>query len=176
MYTLGIYMISISIILIFTLYQAIYIIVNNNAHILFKLFSIIVLIAAIYIGVQRDTYLPFLGRTAFPLSLLKNISDQKAGDIVVKIVVDAPDNAKVIYWASKPSDKVISNPKDAYDGSENVGVALVKNKEATFYLACPSSYNVPMKNLKPHVHYRVVLSKGMLDSVKTVAVNCSKKS
>lgn len=167
------HILSITLVLLFAFYEAIYVIINSHTSIFFKIVAFIVLAAVINVGLRRKTYLPFLGNMAIPKTLLKEPSTKKAGEVTVKVDVNMPDDTHVIYWASKSSKKVIENPADAYNTYENVGVALVKDKKATFYVACPSSYNVPtMRTLRPHVHYRIVVSNGMLGEVKTIKVDC----
>ena len=108
------------------------------------------------------------------MSAFKDLTPKKKEDIAFKVDINAPDHTRVIYWASKSSPIVFSNPKDAYELSPNVGVAEVLNNVATFYTTCPSSYNVPMGAvIKPHIHYRVVKSTGLLGAVKTVKVKCA---
>lgn len=167
------HVISMIVVLLFAFYEAVYVVLNRYTSIPFKVVAVIVIAAVVNLAVRRKTYLPFLGKMAIPKTLLKEPSNVKAGDVTVNVDVNMPDDTRVIYWASKSSKKVIENPADAYDTYENVGVAVVKNKKATFYVACPSSYNVPpMRTLRPHVHYRVVLSNGLLGEVKTVKVDC----
>lgn len=167
-------MLSFILIFVFTIYQSVYIIANERTSLFLKVIATCVLIATMFVGSLRTTYLPFLGRTVLPASLLKDVSDAKAGDVVVKVPVDAPDGTRVVYWASKSADTVIETPYEAYAEFKNSGVALVKDKVATFYIECPSSYKVPYATLRPHVHYRVALPKGLLSVVKTVHVDCSK--
>ena len=166
------HIVTIVIVLIFALYEALYVLVNAHTSIVFKVVSAIVVCAVVFLAVQRDTYLPFLGQTALPKNLLRPLTDKKAGDIVVKIDVDAPDDSLVVYWASKPSTAIFESPRVAYADSENIGVSVVKAKSTTFYVACPASYKVPMKTIRPHIHYRIIMSHGLISAVKTVNVNC----
>lgn len=173
MYFFHIYMISVAIVFLFALYQSIYILLNEKTSILLKFVAILVLVSTIYLGVRRNTYLPFLGPTVLPQSLLKDVTDTKMGEVHVRVELDVPDETRVLYWAASPSTSVIENPYDAYNQYTNVGVSSVKNKQAMLHIDCPASYKVPMKTLRPHVHYRVVYPNGLLGSVKTVYVNCS---
>ena len=168
------HMFTISLVLFFAVYQGFYVLLNDNTSSPLKVFAVIILLCVLYLSVNYTTFLPFLGETAIPLSAFKDLTPKKKEDIVFKVDIVAPDNTRVIYWASKSSPLVFSNPKDAYEQSPNVGVAEVRNNVATFYTTCPSAYNVPMGALiKPHIHYRVVKSNGLLGAVKTVKVNCA---
>lgn len=168
------HMLSIALVLFFAVYRAFYIILNDKTSTPLKVFAVIILICVFYLSVNYTTFLPFLGETAIPLSAFKDLTPKKKEDIAFKVDISAPDNTRVIYWASKSSPIVFSNPRDAYEQSPNVGVAEVRNNVATFYTTCPSSYNVPMGVLlKPHIHYRVVKPNGLLGAVKTVKVKCA---
>jgi hypothetical protein len=113
-----------------------------------------------------------LGQTAIHKGLFKSPTLKKEGDIEVIVKINAPDNTRVVYWASKPASAPFKTPAEAYADSENVGVSVVKDKMATFFVTCPSSYKVPMRTLRPHVHYRIVMSNGLIGEVKTVDVKC----
>lgn len=168
------HMFAITLVLFFSAYQAFYVMFNKHTSIPFKSLSGIILIAVFYLSVKYTTFLPFLGETAIPITAFKDLTPKKKEDMVFKVDIKAPDNTRVIYWASKSSPDVISNPKEAYENSPNVGVAEVRNNIATFYTTCPSSYKVPMGTVvKPHIHYRVVKSNGMLGAVKTIKVECT---
>lgn len=171
------HMLSFIHIFLFTIYQSVYILANDKTSNFLKTIAAIALLATIFVGSSRTTYLPFLGSTVLPTSLLKDVSvsDVRAGDIVVKVPINAPDNTRVVYWASNSADVVFDTPSDAYDGFKNSGVALVNRGIATFYIQCPSSYKVPYATLSPHVHYRVSLPNGLLSIVKTVYVDCGKR-
>jgi hypothetical protein len=165
--------ISVILILLFALYQAIYIIANKYTSVFLKVVAVIVICAVVFIGIQRTTYLPFLGQTALHQGVLKSPTLKKDDDIEVIVRIDAPDNTRVVYWAAKSSLTPFKNPSEAYADSENVGVSIVKNKMTSFFVSCPSSYKVPMRTLRPHVHYRIVMSNGLIGEVKTVDVKCA---
>lgn len=148
---------------------------NKKTSLLLKTAAVIVLVVTLVVGSIHTTYLPFLGRTVLPVSLLKDVSDVKAGDVTVKVPINAPDNTRVVYWAAESNDTVMKSPSEAYAEFKNSGVALVKDKFATFYIECPASYKVPYTTLSSHVHYRVSEPKGVLGIVKTLYVDCNKK-
>lgn len=167
------HMFSLTLVFFFAVYEAFYVLMNKNTSNPFKVFAVIILLCVFYLSANYTTFLPFLGETAVPLAAFKELTPKKKEDIAFKVDIIAPDNTRVIYWASKSSPIVMPNPKDAYENSPNVGVAEVKNNVATFYTTCPSSYAVPTGMvLKPHIHYRVVKSGGLLGKVRTIKVNC----
>lgn len=140
-----------------------------------KLIAVVVFFAVIFVGSQRNTYLPFLGPTVLPGSLLKEpVTEVKKDATQATLFIDAPDNTKIVYWAAKPSEGVIfEDPYKAYNDYSNAGVTVVKNKQAAFVVDCPSSYKVPSGyTLKPHIHYRVVYPNGIMGQVQTLFVKC----
>lgn len=129
---------------------------------------------SLYLLRQRDVYLPFLGDTVIPTSLLKN---QIPSNTNVSKIVKVPPNTKVVYWASEPSknkDKLI-HAKDAYGDYKNMGVVVSNSKGlATLKVRKPQSYHVTKmfrnKILTPHIHYRYVKSSGMLSRIETIQI------
>jgi len=138
--------------------------------------TIVVTIGAVsfYLLRQRDVYLPFLGDTVIPTSLLKNQTPSKA---TVSEVVNVTPNTKVLYWASETSknkDQLV-HAKEAYGDYKNMGVATSDSKgNATLKVRQPQSYHVTKmfrkKILTPHIHYRYVKSSGMLSRIETVQI------
>lgn len=128
-------------------------------------------IAGLYLAVNRDFYLPFLGKAVLPPSVLKDTN--KPVDQFCKLVkVDAKDAVKVVYWAADPGNEVGSSPQEAYGEFMNSGVADVQNGEAVLVIHCPQTYKVKKfgiynKELSKHVHYRLVNKNGMMSEVKT---------
>lgn len=172
MYYFKLYLFFLIIIFLFALYQSIYILLNEKTSVFLKVFAFLVLLYVIYLGSFRNTYLPFLGPTVLPASLLKDSVENPKANVHAKLFVNVPDDTKVIYWAAQPSDTVFETPFEAYNKFANSGVATIKNNQTTLHVECPSSYKVPGKTLKPHVHYRVVYPNGMLGSVQTLFVQC----
>lgn len=172
------YIFSILLILVFSLYHAVYTLFDIKAGIIAKFIAILVIGYSIYLAINRNTYLPFLGPTVLPLSLLKEPSmfDNNTKEFRIPVEIDVPNKTVVIYWASSPSKEVIQDPYTAYSNFENSGVTNVVNKKAYFKVDCPSSYKIPSsKILSPHIHYRIVYPNGIIGSVKTVYVDCSKQ-
>ncbi len=135
-----------------------------------KYFYIIAFISALYIMWDRDTYLPFLGRTIIPCNFLKDSIPANATKIIT-INITKP-NTKVLYWAadntSNPS--IINNYINAYNDFSNSGVATSdKNGIVKLAVREPQSYTVPYKGLlQPHVHFRICDGPGTLGRVKTI--------
>lgn len=169
---LKLYMVMIAIILLFALQQSIYVLIDSKS-IFYKMIAFIVFISVVYLGFQRNTYLPFLGPSVVPHSLLKDPKDFKKGALKTSLTLDVPNNTKIIYWASQPSKTVVEDPFKAYRDYGNAGIATVFDKKAELYVNCPSSYKVPGgRTLSPHIHYRAVYPNGMAGSVETVFIKC----
>lgn len=172
--SITLYIFTLSLVLFYATHQSLYVMMNKYTSIYFKVFSFIILLAVFYLSINYTTFLPFLGETAIPLSAFKDVTSKKETDNAYRIYINAPDGTRVVYWASNSSQLVIPNPKDAYEKSPNVGIAEVRNNMVTFYTTCPSSYKVSMgRIIKPHIHYRVAKSNGLLGAVKTVKVECT---
>ncbi len=142
---------------------------------------IIVGMAALYLSNKRNFYLPFLGDTVFPPSLIKdNENKNENKNANINITVDAPNADMVIYWAAEPlPENQIDGSKfayDAYDKYTNSGVAEVVSGKATLKVSCPQSYWVKKwgikKTLPKHLHYRLVYSTGWVSEVKTTNLSC----
>lgn len=139
-----------------------------------KVLFFFVLLAILYLGLRRDTYLPFLGQTVLPPTLLK--ADAVPENANSQATIELPwakDGTKVLYWAASPAKEVVSTPKLAYAEYSNSGIAIVKDGKATLKFVCPAKYNVGAfdKTLNKHVHYRIVKEDGMLGRVKTTWVS-----
>lgn len=174
----GVYMGMILIVLVFSIYVSILFLFckssDDETECLFhRLLAILVLIIVIYLALHRDTFLPFLGETVFPYTLVKD-TIHGSGSVSKTIYVDVPDGTKVAYWAAMPGNKIEPNPHIAYNQYKNSGVTTVKNGQATMSVDCPATYRVPRYNeqLLKHIHYRIIHTNGMISEVHTVKVNC----
>ena len=124
----------------------------------------------LYLILDKTTFLPFLGETALPPSVLRVSTPTEA---TIDVTVKAPRRAThVVYWAAAPTGEIVPTPQAAYDGFANAGVVPVVNGTAVLALQCPSAYKVRGKNLKKHVHYRAVYPDGILGRVQTQHVAC----
>lgn len=143
----------------------------DEFHIMIRLVMVIIGVLAIVVMPNRDMYLPFLGETALPASIL--VDTPRRGNVIFAIDGVTP-NAKVIYWAANPSKEVGTNPKSAYSNTINGGITTASEEGvAHITLDCPQSYKVNRlgidKQLPKHVHFRVELVKqpGLFSPVQT---------
>ena len=135
-----------------------------------KLVYILVGLAALSIAFNRDTYLPFLGESVFPCSVLP---DQTPAGATQSVTVRVEPGAKVVYWASEPEDGgAIPDWQGAYRQYLNAGVTTAdSNGTATLKVRNPQPYTVPIKGrLEAHVHFRVCGVSGFIGRIKTVYI------
>jgi len=135
-----------------------------------RIFYIFLALSALYVGLSRDTYLPFLGPTVLPCSILTERVPDKA-DLKVRII--APVGKKVLYWAANPGPKDSTKTwQSAYGTYENAGVAIAgEDGSALLQVQRPQSYWVPPgRKLEPHVHYRICSDNGMMGPVKSLFI------
>jgi hypothetical protein len=135
-------------------------------------FLLLVGFAALCVGMVRDFYLPFLGETLVPCSVLEVKAPDNA-DASVTVLV--PPGRKVLYWAAEPENEslhTLLNWRSAYLEYKNAGVALSDSDgHAVLKVRKPQGYRVPTQVLPPHVHYRVCGDEGFLGPVKTVKLD-----
>lgn len=149
-----------------------------NSPIFENIVYITVGLATIYLSTKKSFYLPFLGKTILPPSILKKMNNSmKANN---SITVDAPNAESVIYWAADPLDaKQIDGSKyafEAYNKYANSGVAEVVSGKAVLNVNCPQKYWVSKmgikKTLPKHLHYRLVYPSGWVSEVNTRKLSC----
>lgn len=131
---------------------------------------VIVGVSALGLAFHRDTYLPFLGPTVIPCSLIPERIPEGA-DVTVEVKVTP--GAKVLYWAAEPATEGLKKMNDwraAYLKYMNAGVTIAgADGTATLFLKNPQPYTVPWKGrLDPHVHFRVCGENGMMERIETV--------
>ena len=131
-----------------------------------KFIYITIAIAGLYL-VNRDTFLPFLGKTVIPPSVIPLKTNKFQEDTVV---INVKPNTKVIYWAAKKNKKDKPDIWTAYDDYSNSGVVMSNSDgKAVLKLQMGSGYIVPGgKYIKPHVHYRYEHKPGKLSRIETV--------
>lgn len=139
------------------------------------LFYVAVGLAILFVAMDRDTYLPFLGPMVAPCSVLQNQSPPGA---TKNIKVTVTPNTKVLYWAAEPANenmKSIPSWKEAYLQYSNAGVATSDSEGvAVLKVREPQPYKVPLKGLlAPHVHYRVCGEAGWMGRIHTTFVSPS---
>jgi len=146
-----------------------------------RLVYVLIGLCVIYVGTQRASYLPFLGETIVPCSVLKDQVPEHA-DTEVQIHGLTPGK-KVLYWASEPATEGLGKSttdglgriKDwrrAYLEFANAGVTTVdEGGHATLKIRKPQPYTVPIKGLlKTHVHWRICGDNGFLGPVEMTPV------
>lgn len=127
---------------------------------------IIVGLCALYIAFKKETWLPFLGKTVLPGTLIPLSTPHNADTIVT---VKVKPNSKVVYWAALPKGL---NPdvKVAYDDYSNSGAVMSDNNGlAKLPILVGSGYVVPSgRKIERHVHYRISdMEYGMLSKIHT---------
>jgi uncharacterized membrane protein YuzA (DUF378 family) len=136
------------------------------------IFLLVALAAAFFIF-KRDYYLPFLGETHVPCSVL---ADKTPENAETAIGVRVRPGAKVIYWAAEPANedlKTLNDYRGAYLEYRNAGVATAdEDGNATLKVRTPQGYTVPMKGqLPPHIHYRECDGRGFMKAIVTVTLD-----
>lgn len=130
---------------------------------------IVVAISAVILAVDRASYLPFLGETVMPCSILQERVPDHA-DTEISLHGQKP-GAKILYWATEPATEGLARIVDwrrAYLDFANAGVTTVDAAgHATLRTRKPQPYTVPMKGrIEAHVHWRVCGNDGLLGPVQ----------
>ena len=131
---------------------------------------VLVGVAAIVVAVDRSSYLPFLGETVMPCSLLSERVPENA-DAHVEINGLEP-GTKVLYWATEPATEGLARIVDwrrAYLEFANAGVTTADGAgRAILRVRRPQPYTVPVAGrLEAHVHWRACGDGGLLGPVRT---------
>ncbi len=131
-------------------------------------------VAALVVGFRRDTYLPFLGETVMPCSMIEERVPEHADTEVT--VGGLTPGAKVLFWATEPATEGLARIKDwrqAYLEFANAGVTTANEAGmAVLHVRRPQPYTVPLKGaLASHVHWRVCGGGGMLGPVQTTSLD-----
>lgn len=129
----------------------------------------LIIIAALSVALRRDIYLPFLGTTVMPCSILEERVPEHA-DTEVSLHGITP-GAKVLYWATEPATKGLATIADwrrAYLDFANAGVAVADaGGHVMLRIRKPQPYTVPMgRRIESHVHWRVCGADGLLGPVQ----------
>ena len=129
---------------------------------------ILIGLSMLYILFDRNTYLPFLGESVFPCSVLEETIPDGANELVK---IKTSPNVLVVYWAAETDSTTDRGPQKAYGRYKNSGVVQSdKNGIAELSIRRPTGYTVPTRKLKAHVHYRECINNNMLSEVKTIFV------
>ncbi len=130
-----------------------------------KKFYILTGVCLILLISNKYFWLPFLGETVLPSSLIPERII--TGDTNVNLVVRP--NSKVAYWAGLPTEKIV-NVYKAYDKYQNAGV-VTSDKDGKVTLTFNKGLGYTLPNgvyMRPHVHYRVISNNsGFVGPVKT---------
>ena len=164
-------------IIVVSIINAFYIIYSEDTTVFFKFLSFILVFLLIYKSGFKETFLPFLGSTVYPISLIPSAIHPKKTNFSVEVNLNYPNGSKVIYWAAdggNEDNKIAKNPMDAYGNYNNSGVAIINNKKTTLHLNCPNKYKIPSgRTLDKHLHYRVAIPNNpILSNIKTLFINC----
>jgi uncharacterized membrane protein YuzA (DUF378 family) len=131
-------------------------------------------LAALSLAFYRDTYLPFLGETVLPCSMMPEKTPEHADTEVT--VNGLKPGAKVLFWATEPATDGLGRINDwrrAYLDFANAGVTTADAAgRAVLRIRRPQPYTVPFKGqLQEHVHWRVCGDGGILGPVQTTPVD-----
>lgn len=173
-----IHFICMFLILSYAIISSLYVLLNDNYNTFLRIFAIFIIAACVYMLYKRDTFLPFLGISFMPNTLI--IEEKVPQGANIEYVLDMKGyetGTRVIYWAANKTDKIIEDPFEAYKDFHNVGVTKVVGGKATVKIFCPDKYKVNhfgMTNvLDKHFHYRVVFKDtGLMSPVMTAKINC----
>ncbi len=133
-----------------------------------KIIYLLVALAGIKLAMNRDLWLPFLGESVLPGSLvpLKNVF----GDTTIAVKVKP--NTRIAYWASLPQEtNKIPLVHEAYGDFKNAGVVLSNNDGiANLIVNKGTNYIVPTgREIQRHIHYRELDQVyGMMGALQTV--------
>ena len=132
-----------------------------------KLIYLVVCIAGISLAIRKDTWLPFLGWTVFPSSLLEIKNPENFN---TKINILTKPNSKIIYWAATGKNHPNQDVYTAYGNLKNSGVTVSDDKgNAELHILEGDGYIVPSgQKISKHIHYRVVESNTILGDVESV--------
>ena len=146
--------------------------INNNLKTNYpinKFIYLLILIASIMVIVKRETWLPFLGTSVLPDSLIPLKIPQNSN---TKITVKTKPNSKIAYWSTLPGkENKITDVITAYGDYSNSGVVISDNNGiAILPIQIGTGYIVPGgKHIERHLHYRVVgMPFGLIGKIKTI--------
>lgn len=130
----------------------------------------LVAVSALILLIQRDVWLPFLGKSVLPSALVP-FKDPISSD--TKVTINTSPNAKIAYWASLPmgpnGDSSDPDVATAYGDFSNGGVIMSDSTGvADLSILAGTGYHVPSGKMIPrHVHYRVINDNGMMGRIRT---------
>jgi uncharacterized membrane protein YuzA (DUF378 family) len=153
-----------------------------------KYIFILIGLSGLYLLLQRDSFLPFLGHNVIPTSFKKDIpTQQNTTTPNVNISIDIPEEdnwTHIIYWAANPKKNEGSSSttpmswQEAYGNYENTAILPISKLQKTIVVSlnCPQEYNVNTifntKLLPKHFHYRFVDANGYMSRIYTKNIIC----
>lgn len=150
-------------------------IISEKINLIFKIniqfniiFYILMLLSIVLLTSQLDFWLPFLGKSVLPSSLVP-LKEPSNYNKIIKVKVKP--NSKIAYWSTIPNTNNNVDVNKAYNQFENSGVVMSDNLgNAQLKILEGTGYVVPSgKKIERHVHYRVLgLEYGMMDSIQTI--------
>ena len=132
-----IHMIIILITFLYTLVIATYILFNDEYNIFMRIISIFIIAIIIFLASKKETFLPFLGLTFIPNTLLCEPKFPNGANLNYTLDMhDYEDGTKIIYWAAnKDTDslKIIDDPFNAYKNLADANIKKIDcfNKNTT---------------------------------------------
>ena len=135
-----------------------------------KIIYIIVAISGLWLASKRSTWLPFLGNTVFPESLVP-LKQPLNTDTTIKIKTEP--NVKIAYWSALNKGDNI-DVYSAYGNYENSGVIMSdENGNAFLPIMTGTGYTLPSGTILPrHIHYRIInysdYSCGIMGKIETI--------
>lgn len=136
-----------------------------------KIIYIIVAFAAIWLASKKTTWLPFLGMSVIPSTLIPlKTPKNTTNNATKKINIKTKPNSKIAYWAALAKGNK-TYVVDAYSDYSNSGVVMSDSKgNATLEISEGTGYTVPSGRIIPrHVHYRIIgLTDSMIGKVETI--------
>lgn len=170
-------LITIFVVILYTLLSTAMVVFKiNNTFI--RIIALTVLASALYLAIDRNTYLPFLGETAISPIVFDQELAPPGSSTTYELKLDGvEDSTRVLYWASMTNEgDHYESPEEAYQGFANTGITSVKNGQATLKLNCPDTYDVGLffkRTLDKHIHYRLIKkNNAMMSQVYTVYISC----
>jgi uncharacterized membrane protein YuzA (DUF378 family) len=152
-----------------------YNILNNFNNLVNKIILGVIGVSAVYVAMQRKTFLPFLDECVMPIfnylgdTTTAKLTEEGSRLDYNKLIIKIPDGetgTKIVYWAASPNDKLQDNPENAYADFNNSGISDIVNGIAILAVKCPAEYKVPVAGRLPkHIHFRVVDKDGMLSRI-----------
>jgi hypothetical protein len=159
--------------------SGVYVLLNDKYNAFIRILAVFIITTCVYMLYKRDTFLPFLGISFIPNTLIVEEKMPQGANLEYVLDMKGYENGtRVIYWAANKTDKLIEDPWEAYKDFHNVGVSNVNNGKATVKIFCPDKYKVNhfgvhTSIIDKHFHYRVVFKDtGLLSPVMTAKINC----